>query len=290
MTDEDAPQVNPANTPFEPEQEAYPSPVTLSPRIAILNAALVSLQYARQYLDKFLHWPDYILATYYYATVLALTTSEQNKDEAEQLFKDVEGWLQPTSNLRVYDDARRRIRLEAIYNRAIVLATAGRTSEARQSLTSLLTLVEEDSAMAPKGIRYATEFALISLDGQVILQQPSQEAVASQSERDVSSFGGTDDQRLQLLRRSEYFIQELQTEMLQVERNVASSDQVFAEEAKRHQNEGRDDPRIHRKTRRIKEEESVLTKASKDLVILRSMHAKVNELRERLEELTGLAG
>jgi hypothetical protein len=136
------------------------------PRTAILNAAIICLDYAKQYLDKFTYWPDYILATHYHANVLALTGSERNRRDAERYFKDVEFWLDPGDRGRhIGGDARRRIRAEAMYNRAVLLQRRGENGKAKEQLESVLKVIGTDRKQPPKGVRFATEFALVMLTG-----------------------------------------------------------------------------------------------------------------------------
>jgi hypothetical protein len=143
-----------------PERKDLP---TAEPRKAILHAAIACLEYAKQYLDKFTYWPDYILATHYQANILALTSKQENWDDAENHFKDVVFWLEPGEQRSAEEEARRRIRMEAMYNRAVLLERRGLTNEARTQFEALRTLINGNQDRTPKGVRLATEFALLML-------------------------------------------------------------------------------------------------------------------------------
>jgi hypothetical protein len=250
-------------------------PIKLSPRKALLNAAIVSLEYARQYLDKFLHWPDYILATHYYANVLALTDKKENKKEAERFFRDVESWLEPAGKPRPFDEARKRIRAEAIYNRAVLLLNEGNNAEeARRQLQSVINLVGESADQPLRGVRFAAEFVLLLLD----LEKQGQTTV----DRPIAGAGkDVGESYLDFSRKLELEIKSVEDDMdsavaqersleAQIdEARMASSIQVKSLDAPKRAKYASDI------AKRLAEVRASITKASKDLAILRMMESRL---------------
>lgn len=103
-----------------------PTPVE-TPENALLKAAKDNFDFARQYLDKYLYWPDYILATHYRAFAMALL----DESDARENFQKVDDWLNErtetglaTTDEPIPDVARSRLRLryEAHYNSAFLAA------------------------------------------------------------------------------------------------------------------------------------------------------------------------
>jgi hypothetical protein len=214
------------------------------------------------------------LATHYYANVLALTATEENKKEAQRRFKDVESWLQPAGKPRPFDEARKRIRAEATYNRAVLLLNEGNTQEARKQLQSVIQLVGESGDQPPRGVRFAAEFVLLLLDpeeqGQTPVDQPNAGA-------------GKDVGELYL-----DFRRKLELEIKSVEENMDSAvaqersleDQI--EEARMSssmQGKSLDAPKRAKYAsdiaKRLAEVRASITKASKDLAILRMMESRL---------------
>jgi tetratricopeptide (TPR) repeat protein len=275
------------------------STAKLSPKRSILNAAIVSLEYARQYLDKFLHWPDYILATHYYANVLAVTDSQENRNEAERCFKDVESWLQPGGKGRQFDEARKRIRAEAIYNRAVLLEKRGHNEEAKQLFESVLTLIGDNRQQPPRGVRFATEFALVMLIARDLGYAPVHKSTlmhqGAQSQPDNAEQIRKLRSDLQVAARS--FLHYSGTEIEQLESKVDLADGDASDlESELDKIERRSDAVRKDKSRavpeyarqvsktytRLNEARARITKASKDLAILRTMEAVVSELQHEL--------
>jgi hypothetical protein len=293
----------------DPESSGAPrSPAELSPRTAILNAAIVSLEYAKQYLDKFTHWPDYILATHYQASVLALTGRRKNLEQAERCFQEVEDWLRPTKTQLKYDEARKRIRAEAMYNRAVLLQFKGETERAKDQFNSVLNLVGRESEEPPKGVRFATEFALLVLVAGQLRLASSRENVSGRMgdgplpndpNRTASLEMEWQALALSFLANCTRQLQELERELNAAEAERASADAKFkvggrdqvptakggwnqpSDRGKRGSDIGPDrgDPQIR------------ITKASKDLAIVRMMEDTAKKFqKEFVANSTSSAG
>lgn len=265
----------------------------LSPKVAILNAAIVSLEYARQYLDKFLYWPDYILATHYHASVLALTKSKDNWNEAETCFKDVESWLQPADKHRRFDEARKRIRAEAMYNRAILLQRKGQTAEAKKQFQSVLRVMGEKRNEPPRGVRFATEFALLMLIARD-LPAPAQEAmpVGAVSAVQPSSLErmptlGNEWQAAAVpflansrneLQRLEGDLDSAESELFRLESELNATKPKLASTKKGQRQAAAYPKEVSDIESKCDDAKARITKASKDLAILRMMEATVDKL------------
>ena len=160
------------------------------PRVAILRAAQHDLNYAKQYLDKFDNWPDYVLATYYHACVSALSPNKQDWNIAKAEFAEVKLWLEAGASIsdeewdaldgkqRAVISARRRIRAEAMFNRAVLLGMdEGTRSEAVWDFEELIEYIDSSfngslkSATSGLGIRIAAEVALLDLESR--LREPA---------------------------------------------------------------------------------------------------------------------
>jgi hypothetical protein len=274
------------------------SPTKLSPKKAILNAAIVSLEYAMQYLDKFLHWPDYILATHYYANVLALTESSDNWNDAENRFKDVESWLQPGGKYRRFDEARKRIRAEAMYNRAVLLQRRGRTEEAKKQYQSVLEVIGEKREEPPKGVRFATEFALLMLIARD-LGFVSAEASAQAGQANAiqpTSVGRWDKLTTEwqatavpFLSNSRIELQTLETDLDSAEKDVSRLESKLEELRTKMTRKGKGRQasdyaaQYSENESKLDDARSRITKASKDLAVLRMMEAIVGGLQHALD-------
>jgi len=280
------------------DRKSAASPDQRRPRTAILNAAIVCLDYAKQYLDKFVYWPDYILATHYHASVLALTGSEENRRDAERYFKDVEFWLHPADKDRqIGEDARRRIRAEAMYNRAVLLQHRGEHGKAKDQFESVLNVIGRDREKPPKGVRLAAEFALVMLEGRGagagdVSGKESSEARVSQPL--------TADQTPSLTRAAVPFLENcrrelqlLQSNLLSAEREVKSLEGQAAERrrvSKKKGERGRgasEDSAIRAKLENAK---ARITKASKDAAIVRMMIATAEKLTKNPPSAEGYPG
>lgn len=259
------------------------------PRAAILNAAIVCLDYARQYLDKFTYWPDYILATHYHANVLALTGYEENRSDAERSFKDVEFWLDPGD--RGYEtggDARKRIRAEAMYNRAVLLQRRGEGGKAKEQFEAVLKVVGQDREKPPKGVRVATEFALVMLEGREILGGVSGGGVA----QPIESRPPNPERISRLDKAIVLFLQSCTRELRLLESNIASAEtevksleaQVLDRQKSSKKKTNRDEMAKQDSAlqRMLESAEAKITKSSKDSAIIRMM---INTTKNLLENL-----
>jgi tetratricopeptide (TPR) repeat protein len=277
--------------------DAAASPARLSPKRAILNAAIVSLEYARQYLDKFLYWPDYILATQYYANVLALTESSENWNDAENRFKDVESWLQPGGKHRRFDEARKRIRAEAMYNRAVLLQRRGQTAEAKEQFQSVLKAIGEKREEPPRGVRFATEFALLMLAARDLGFVPAQEAAQvgqantiqqiSPERRDDVLTTEWQASAVPFLRNSRSELQLLEGDLDSAERDLSHLESKLeairtklASTRKGKGSQATDYAKQYSEIESKRDDARArITKASKDLAVLRMMEAIVDKLQ-----------
>lgn len=263
------------------------------PRTAILHAAIICLDYAKQYLDKFAYWPDYILATHYHANVLALTGSEGNRRDAEKSFKDVEFWLDAGDTGRQFgEDARKRIRAEARYNRAVLLQRRGENGKAKVQFESVLKFIGEDRKQPPKGVRFGTEFALIMLLGREIglvggeskvPQVPVIEPQATSSEQ-ISKLKQIVVPFLDNCRRE---LELLEGNIASGERDVRSLDSQLAgkdKETVASKKRGRDQSETQDSTIQAKLDKAraTITKASKDSAIMRMMIDTAEKLQRAL--------
>jgi hypothetical protein len=259
------------------------------PRAAILNAAIVCLDYARQYLDKFTYWPDYILATHYHANVLALTGCEKNRSDAERSFKDVEFWLDPGDRgHEIGGDARKRIRAEAMYNRAVLMQRRGEDGKAEEQFEAVLQVVGEDREQPPKGIRFAAEFALLMLVGKQVLgvvsgmgstqsiglHPPSSERVSMLGQA-IVPFLGNCKRELQLL---ESKIASAETEIKSLEAQILDRKKSSKRKGDRYESMKQDSAL----QRMLENAKAKITKASKDSAIIRMMISTVQKLRQDL--------
>jgi hypothetical protein len=300
------PDASRPSIPSAPDSDTAPSSAKLSPRKAILNAAIVSLEYARQYLDKFTSWPDYILATHYHASVLALTDSRGNWDDAERCFKDVESWLQPSNKQRRYDEARKRIRAEAMYNRAVLLQRKGQTRLAKEQFRSVLRAIGDNLDEPPKGVRFATKFALLMLitgelslaaaqDGSVgrfdqVIPPSNPEWIAQLSDwRAIAiPFLANCESECQRLEnevdRAERDLASLETKLKPIKSHIVSTSNAERSQVKDDVKQGSDIESKYNDAR------TRITKASKDLAILRMMRDTTENLQKVLSSKGQLPG
>jgi hypothetical protein len=258
------------------------------PRTAILNAAIVCLDYAKQYLDKFRYWPDYILATHYHANVLALTGSAKNRIDAERSFKDVELWLDPGDRgHEIGGDARKRIRAEAMYNRAILLQMRGENGEAKEQFESVLKVVGQDGEKTPKGVRFAAEFALLMLAGREALGKVSGVGPMPR----VESRPSTPEQISTLDQEIGYFLENCTRELRTLESNIDSAEMAVKSldsypwektSPKKKENQGESAKRDSALQRKLENAQAKITKASKDSAIMRMMFNTAQKLRQSL--------
>jgi len=153
------------------ERESRKSDPTVGdPKLALIRAAVTNLNYARQYLDKFLHWADYILVTHYRAFASAMTHEKDSRVIAAADFHLVDSWLSvDEGNKGPSAAARRRLRAEAIYNRSVLLASPplSEFDEAEKGYRRVLLLTGADADT--EGLRIATTFGLAMLQAQMAL-------------------------------------------------------------------------------------------------------------------------
>jgi hypothetical protein len=259
------------------------------PRAAILNAAIVCLDYAKQYLDKFTYWPDYILATHYHANVLALTGSAENRSDAERSFKDVEFWLDPGDRgHEIGGDARKRIRAEAMYNRAVLLQLRGENGKAREQFQSVLKVVGQDREKPPKGVRFATEFALLMLAGREIIASVSGVGPTQRIESQPSS----PEQISKLDQAIVPFLENCRRELRTLESNIGSAEMEVKslegsvikreQSSKKKGDQNESAKRDSALQGKFENAQAKITKASKDSAIMRVMFNTAQKLQQSL--------
>ena len=266
-------------------------PSSIEPKNAILSAAIICLEYAKQYLDKFTYWPDYILATHYHANILALT---KNWKDAEKYFRDVEFWLAPDGRHGSADDARRRIRVEAMYNRAVLTERRGETVEARKQFEAVREILGGNKVDGPKGVRFATEFALLMLTARELgfaraAQQisvgnanrsPEQKAqLRSDWKTRIISFLADCDAEIRRLRQ-ELAVAKTDLDQLVVSQPRGKDDEPSPTVKNSHNNPGAKAKRSADLDLRRKSAMARITKATKDLAILRMMADQTTTIQE----------
>jgi hypothetical protein len=264
------------------------------PRTAILHAAIICLDYAKQYLDKFTYWPDYILATHYHANVLALTGSEGNRRDAERSFKDVEFWLNPGDTGRQFgEDARKRIRAEAMYNRAVLLQRRGENGKAKGQFESVLKFIGPDRKLPPKGVRFATEFALLMLLGRefALVGGESKETSGPSNEPQQTSLEQVSKLKLivvSFLDNCRRGLEILEGDIASGEREVRSLEYQLTEKQRETQaskKKGTRDPSAKQDSAiqtKLDKARARITKASKDSAIMRTMIDTAEKLEQAL--------
>lgn len=149
-----------------------PDPAIGDPKLALIRAAVTNLNYARQYLDKFLHWADYILVTHYRAFASAMSDGKDSRDIAALDFHLVDLWLSvDEANSSPTGVARRRLRAEAIYNRSVLLASPGLSDfqKAEEGYNQVLRVIGQSEET--KGLRIAAKFGLVILGAQRALAE-----------------------------------------------------------------------------------------------------------------------
>jgi hypothetical protein len=264
------------------------------PKNAILSAAIVCLEYAKQYLDKFTYWPDYILATHYHANILALTSSKDNLSDAEKYFKDVEFWLEPSRQKGPADQARRRIRFEAMYNRAVLTERKGQTEEARRQFLAVREALNSNKEDAPKGILFATEFALLMLTARELGFVRVMEKTSPGNLNPGAGRGP--ELRNDWKERSTPFLVNCNAEMERLRQGVTSAENELDRLLVSEQRQSSLDAGLKRKDQRghssanARQHSNIeskrdaarakITKASKDLAILRMMVDKMDKLQK----------
>lgn len=154
-------------------------------RSAIVEAAKRDLEYAKQYLDKFENWSDYVLACHYHACVTALCVTEDDKTnrEAAAEFEEVARWMKSGDALLIQNwncldekhrkiiAARQRVCAEAMFNQAVLLGNNLQASDQAigrlEELINYLQVIKDQSSnsMSFNGIRIAAEFAKLELYG-----------------------------------------------------------------------------------------------------------------------------
>jgi hypothetical protein len=245
------------------------------------------LDHAKQYLDKFTYWPDYILATHYHANVLALTGSQENRSDAERSFKEVEFWLNPGDRgHEIGGDARKRIRAEAMYNRAVLLQLRGEGGKAKEQFESVLKVVGQDREKPPKGVRFAAEFALLMLAGREVLGGVSGLGPTQPIESQPSSL-----ERISKLDEGIIpFLENCTRELRTLDSNIASAEievksleaQVSKREKSSKRKGDRDEcPKPDSALQgKLENAEARITKASKDSAIMRMMINAAQKLKD----------
>ncbi|HXM41099.1 MAG TPA: hypothetical protein VN924_07590 [Bryobacteraceae bacterium] len=154
----------PASTKAAGDSSAAPVTPQADPKEAILGAAIENLTYAREYLDRFDNWRDYLIATHYQAVGLALRNAEKTLESAADAFRSVSTSISDSNP----SAPQRRLKAEAAYNRAVILArTEGRREKGRQGFNDVISAYREDDF---RGLRLAARFGLLVADAQDLCQ------------------------------------------------------------------------------------------------------------------------
>jgi hypothetical protein len=256
MSEPDTPKTATAEPPNDNGMKAS------GPREALLNAAIVNLDFARQYLDKFLNWFDYLVATHYNAVALSLRPASRAR--AQECFEEVASSLN-RDGLPQQGAVNGRIRSEAIYNRGVLMMCSGDLAGAKiefQRLFRSIGFAVGDEA--PRGVRFAAEFAVILIEQSKSTAAPSPEFAP----------------------KRELFLEQVRAEITRIETEIATAESLVSglepkveslerAAAKDNRDEKKTTAELAQARKRLKDAQSALTKLSKDRAILRSMRKRL---------------
>jgi hypothetical protein len=183
-----------------------------------------------------------------------------------------------------------------MYNRAVLLQRRGRTAEAKKQFQSVLQVIVEKRREPPRGVRFATEFALLMLVARDLGFVPAQEAAQVGQANTIQQISPERRDELTtewqasavpFLRNSRSELQLLEGDLDSAERDLSHLESkleaIRTKLASTRKGKGSQATDCAKQCSAIESKRddarARITKASKDLAVLRMMEAIVDKLQ-----------